>query len=148
MLERFWSSGVVILIFGVLVLGTEFLEKGATRTAIRSESGHALASVLSIALLIHAWLKQRTYIKTWHGLVLSTLVLGLPALACTWLGLNVIRFYSYAPDAGHNIYWFVVQTQDIIVWSGKAVMVIVVLWSIFELAFWLGKRVSPSQARY
>jgi hypothetical protein len=69
-------------------------------------TGARIRLVLCVALLIHSWFMQRRFTRTPQRLVLLTLVLCLPALASIWLGLNVIRFYSYAPesDANANVY--------------------------------------------
>jgi len=135
---RFWSAAAVIVIFGLLVIGS-LLPKPA-RTIANSEPVRAVASVLWIALLAHSWVKQRRYTRTWQGLTFVTLVLCLPTLAAFWLGLNVIRFYSYAPDFDSSVYWVVVQLQSVIQWCGVALGIVVALWSIIEISRWLVKR--------
>jgi hypothetical protein len=130
-LARCWSVTAVIVILGLVLLGF-----------LRSELGHGFASILCLALLTHSWLIQRSYTRTSQRLVFLTLVLCLPALASFWLGLNVIRFYSYDPEPGPDVYTVVILLQNIIEWCTAAVGVAVLLWAIVELARWLAKRVS------
>jgi|GEM_PF-4660506 hypothetical protein len=81
-----WSLIVVFAIFGLVASGM-----------LPSEPGRAVASALCMALMIQSWVMQRRYAKNRERLVLLTLALTLPALASLWLGMNVLRFYSYAP---------------------------------------------------
>ncbi len=102
-LARSWSLIVVFAIFGLVLSGM-----------LLSEPGRAVASVLCMALLMQSWVTQRRYAKSRERLVLLTLALGIPALASLWLGLNVLRFYSYAPESRAHLYSAVVRLQEII----------------------------------
>jgi len=129
-LVRSWSMGIVFCIIGSVLSGF-----------LRSEPGRAFASILCLALLIHSWLMQRRYTRTPQRLVFLTLVFCLPTLASLWLGLNVIRFYSYAPESEPNLYSTVCGLQEVIAWCALAVGMVVVFWTIVDLACWLAKRI-------
>ncbi len=60
-----------------------------------------------------------------------------PILAFLWLGLNVIRFYSYDGEQGIGPYMTVVRFQDAVLTSGLALAVVAALWWTFEFARWL-----------
>ena len=132
-LARFWSVAAVIVILGLVPFGF-----------LGSEPRRAFASILCVALLIHSWFMQRRFIRTPQRLVLLTLVLCLPALASLWLGLNVIRFYSYAPESEASVYSAVIRLQVVIEWCTATVGAVVVFWTIVELARWLVNRISPA----
>jgi len=144
-IERFWSIAAAIVIFGLLALSDDLLR--SANAISFSEAVRAIGSVCCIFLLVHSWLKQRTSTTTWHGLVYCTLVLLLPTLGAIWLGLNVVRFYSYAPDSVPNMYSIVMMVQDVIVWCSAFVGIIAVGWSVFGFACWLGKRLSLPRIR-
>jgi hypothetical protein len=146
LITRFWSAAGVIAIFALFVLG--FLLPKPARIIVDSEPVRAVASIICIALLVHSWVRQRRCIRTWQGLAFVTLVLCLPALAAFWLVLNVIRFYSYAPDSGPNVYSVVIQLQDVTQWCGAALGIVVALWSITEVARRLVKRFLPPIASH
>jgi hypothetical protein len=88
---QLWTVSAAILILGSAGL-------------VGSEPWRAFASFLCIALLIHYWFVQRKRIRSLPRLVFLTLVLSLPALTSLWLGLNVIRYYSYTGDEASNVY--------------------------------------------
>lgn len=96
-----WSLIVVTGIFGLVIV-------------LRSEPGRAVASVVCLALVMQSWFTQRRYVKSRERLVLVALALSLPALASVWLGLNVLRFYSYDPVSDISVYSTVVRLQAII----------------------------------
>jgi hypothetical protein len=141
-IARFWSAAVAFVVLGLVVL-TRFPLPEPTPRIVFSELDLAVASTASITLLVHSIVTQRRYTRTLQGRTLIRLFLLLPALAALWLGLNVIRVYSYAPDAGLNVCWFVVETQDVIVWSGGILGVVVAIWSSIEGALWVVKRFLP-----
>jgi hypothetical protein len=77
-------------------------------------------------------------------LVFLTFVLSLPGLAAVWLGLNVIRFYSYNPDSPPSGYNWVIPSQDAVWWLGCAVASILVLWAmITSICFLVNKTQLP-----
>lgn len=84
-LTRGWSLIGALFIFWLPLAGV-----------LPSEPLRAVASVVCLALVIQSWLTQRKYAMSRERFVLVTIALSLPALASLWLGLNVLRFYSYA----------------------------------------------------
>jgi hypothetical protein len=124
---RWWSLAAVIALFGSILLGTQMQSRDLHPI-------HALVSILCIALLGHSWLTQRRYVRNRQELVFLTLVLSLPGLAAVWLGLNVIRFYSYNPDSPPSGYYWVIPSQDAVWWLGCAVASILVVWAMITFA--------------
>jgi len=129
-LARSWSLIVVLAIFWLVISG------------ILSELGRALASVLCLALIVQSWFAQRRYARNRERLALLTLALSLPALASLWLGLNVLRFYSYAPESAAHVYSAVVGLQKIIGICAYVVGMVVALWTIGELGAFLARGIS------
>jgi hypothetical protein len=130
-LRRGWSMLVLFGVFCLVISG-----------AIRSEPGRAAAAVLSFGLVVQSWFAQRRYAKSRSTLALLSLILSLPALGSVWLGLNVLRFYSYAPESRAPVYSTAVRLQEIIVNCAIAIGIIVFFWSIAEVAKFLGKAIS------
>jgi hypothetical protein len=130
-LARSWSVIAVAAVFGLVVSGS-----------LVSEPGRAVASVLCVALVIQSWVMQRRFARTRERLFLFTLALSLPALASLWLGLNVLRFYSYAPESGAQLYSTVVRLQEVIQSVAYAIGLVVFFWTIVELSCFLADRVS------
>jgi hypothetical protein len=130
-LARSWSLIAVVAIFALVLSGI-----------LLSEPGRAVASVLSMALVIQSWIMQRRYARTRERLVLFTLALSLPAFASLWLGLNVLRFYSYAPESRAQLYSSVVRLQEMIQSVAYAIGLVVVFWTIVELSCFLAERIS------
>lgn len=125
---RSWSFAIVCVILGS-VFGP-----------LRSEVGRALASVLCIALLVQCWYAQRAYVRSRSRFVLVTLALMLPAMAAAWLGINVIRFYSYNGQFENATYSNVIRLQSLLESCVMVVAGVVVLWSIIEGVRALAKR--------
>ena len=67
--------------------------------------------------------------------MLVTLARSPPMMASLWLGLNVIRFYAYAPET-------VVRLPFVVECCAAAVGILILFWAIIELARWLAKRFS------
>ena len=126
---RGWSLIVVIGIFGLVIV-------------FRSEPGRAVASVVCLGLVIQSWFTQRKYVKSRERLVLVALALSLPALASVWLGLNVLRFYSYDPVSDISVYSVVVRLQAIIEGVAYAIGLVVFFWTIVEISCFLAERIS------
>ena len=135
-LARGWSVLAVIVIFGLVLSG-----------ALVSEAARAVASVLCVALLIQSWVIQRRYVRNRERLVFLTLALCLPALASFWLGLNVLRFYSYDGDSPTQTYSTVVRLQGVIQSLAFAVASVVGFWAIVEISCFLAERISDRLAR-
>lgn len=130
-LTRTWSLFAVLIIFGLVVSGI-----------LLSEPGRAFASVLCMLLLIHSWIVQRRYTQSRERLVLLSLALSLPALAALWLGLNVLRFYSYDPESSAQFYSAVVHLQEVVQNLALAVGLVVLFWAIVDLSCFLAGRIS------
>jgi hypothetical protein len=126
---RGWSLLVVIGIFGLVIV-------------FRSEPGRAVASLVCLGLVIQSWFTQRRYVKSRERLVLVALALSLPALASVWLGLNVLRFYSYDPVSDISVYSVVVRLQAIIEGIAYAIGLVVFFWTIVEFSCFLAERIS------
>jgi hypothetical protein len=128
---RSWSLIVVLGVFGLVISGI-----------LLSEPGRAVASVVCLALVMQSWFEQRKYVRSRERFVLVTLALSLPALASLWLGLNVLRFYSYAPESQAQFYSSVVRLQAIIEGLAYAVGLVVFFWTIVEISCFLAERLS------
>jgi len=128
---RSWSLIVVLSVFSLVISGI-FL----------SEPGRAVASVVCLALVMQSWFEQRRYVRSRERFVLVTLALSLPALASLWLGLNVLRFYSYSPESQARLYSTVVRLQAIIDGVAYAIGLVVFFWTIVEISCFLAKCLS------
>lgn len=128
---RFWSrywSLLTALALPVLVFF--FLD---------SQNARMLVSITSFVLLAHTWrVQMRGSQSIWRSL-LWTSVLLLPMLGAIWLGMNVIRgnTYDYAVDYQRhlgdyrqNLYWYVVEAQDWIVWTARVDMAAILLLTV------------------
>lgn len=129
--NRSWSLIVVLCIFWLVASGT-----------LLSEPVRAIASVVCLGLVIQSWFAQRRCVRNRERFALATLALSLPAFASLWLGLNVLRFYSYSPESQASIYTAVISLQKVVGISAYVVGMVVILWTIGELASFLGKRIS------
>ena len=129
--RRGWSMLVVFGIFCLIMSGN-----------IRSQPARAAAAVLSLGLVLESWFAQRRYSRTGSGLALLTFILSLPALGSLWLGLNLVRFYSYEPESRASMYSAAIRLQEVIVDCATAIGIIVFFWSTAEVAKFLGKRIS------
>jgi hypothetical protein len=130
-LARTWSLFAVFVIFGLVVAGV-----------FSSEPGRAVASVLCILLLIQSWVTQRKYLRSRERVVLLSLALSLPALAALWLGLNVMRFYSYDPESPAQFHSAVIHIQEVVQDLALAVGLVVLFWAIVDLSCFLAGRIS------
>jgi hypothetical protein len=130
-LARSWGVLAVFVIFGLVVSGV-----------LASEPARAVASVFCIALLIQSWIMQRRYTRSRERLAFLTLALCLPALASMWLGLNVLRFYSYTGGAPSQSYSTVVRLQGIIQSVAYGAALVVGFWAIVEISCSIAERIS------
>ena len=129
--KRGWSLLLLLTLFLLIMSGT-----------LLSEPGRAVVAVLSFALIAPCWFAQYKHVKSRSRLVLLALVLALPGLGTLWLGLNVIRFYSYAPEAPTSLYSAVVRIQAIVVDLAIVMGLVAMPWSIAEIASVIGKAIS------
>ncbi len=136
--SRYWSL-VVAILFPLFAIATE----SAARLGEYDVVLQAILSVICLALFVHSWFMQRRYTQNKWRLSFFTLLLIFFALVPLWLGLNVIRNYSY--NAGveqmYSLYSDVVILQDAIVWLAKTLCVVVSLWMIVDSGRWLVKRI-------
>jgi len=100
-----------------------------------------------MGLLVQSWFVQRRYASNARRLWLSSLALCLPWLAAMWLGLNVIRFYTYNGAIEHvgtqmNVYGAVIRIQYGLQWCALVLAVVVGIWAILEFAHFVAMRVS------
>ena len=130
-IARSWSVVAVVAILGLVLAGV-----------LVSESARAVASILCLALLSQSWLMQRRYARNRERLVFLTLALSLPALASIWLGLNVLRFYSYNGDSPTETYSTVIRLQEAIQNVALAVALVVGFWAIVEMSCLIAERIS------
>jgi hypothetical protein len=109
--RRYWSLAIAL---GLPVIVFLFMDYQSVR---------AITSIVCMILLVHSWLIQRRYTQNRLVLLCWTFVLLLPMLGAIWLGLNVIRVYTYDYAADYNrhlgdlrrdLYWPVVKIQDLI----------------------------------
>lgn len=131
LLKRSWSIVALAALFCLVI----------SRTG-NSELFRAIAAAVSLGLVAQFWVVQRPFVKTKRGLALLTVILCLPVLGSLWLGLNVVRFYSYDAGSGGNAYGAVVRLQQVIEQSALVTGLVVFYWSVGELASLLGKRIS------
>lgn len=110
---------------------------------VPSEPARLLIAIFSLALVAQSWFVQRRFTKSGSRLILFALIHTLIALGAIWLGLNVVRFYSYAPDLNRaSLYSTVVTMQAAISWCAVPVAVVTFYWLLGETASFLGQRVS------
>jgi hypothetical protein len=146
--DRYWSQAAALLLPVI-----EFTSEGIIRLFMDYEVARAMLSAACIALLVHSWFQQRRYAENKWRHYFWTLFISLVALGPIWLGLNVVRFYSYDVDVDyqrnstlwyHNLYWYVVELQDTIILLAEILGILVFLWMIIDLARWLTKRIGAS----
>jgi hypothetical protein len=130
-LKRGWSLLLLATLFLLIISGT-----------LSSEPGRAVVAVLSFVLIAHCWFVEYKHVKSRSRLVLLALVLALPTLGALWLGLNVIRFYSYAPEAPTSLYSTVVRIQSNVVDLAIVIGLVAMQWSVAEVASGIGKAIS------
>jgi hypothetical protein len=128
---------------GVLAVGIALIMIGVSLT-LRSEAQRATAVLIAAGSIGYAWVRLRNYLQSWLGLgLLGTGLLTL-AIACTWSGLNVVRFCLYDPAiVGTAVYstWYeiVCTTQVILQWCGAVLaLAFVVVLAVFP--FWTRMR--------
>jgi len=134
---RYWSLAAALLLPII-----EFSCEGVIRLFMDYEVARAVLSVACIALLVHSWFMQRRYAQRKWRLVFWTLFLSLVALGPLWLGLNVIRAYSYPENWKTDIalYENICYLQDIVEQLAKVLGIAVFLWVLVDFVRWLVKR--------
>lgn len=116
-----------------LLAGTIALVMLVMSLTLRSEPLRAVAVLIATGSLCYGWIRLRPP-QSGFGLVRLRVAFSMGALACTWSGLNVVRFYLYNPAMeGATIYsaWYeiVCTTQVVIQWflAGLGVVLLVLL---------------------
>lgn len=134
-LDRYWSLAAAILLPVMEIVAESFVRLGEYDEVLR-----AILSVVCLALLVHSWFTQRKYTSSQWRLGFFTLLLSLVALGPVWLGLNVIRYYSYAGEQQYTLYGVVVHLQDVVVWLAETLCAVVSLWVIVDLVRWMKRQ--------
>jgi len=135
---RYWSLGAALIlpVIGIVV------ESTISRSWDCEKITLAVISVVCVALLVLSWFKQRKYTQSKWRLAFFTILLSLLALGPLWLGLNVVRSYSYAGEQPYTLYGAFVHLQDAVVRLAKVLCAVVLLWVVVDLARWIGRRKS------
>ncbi len=136
-IHRYWS---LLLAFVLPVV--EFFSEGGIGHFVDYEITREVLSVICIALLIHSWFMQRGNLQSRWRLAFWTLFLSLVALGPLWLGLNVIRAYSYPENWKTDValYENICYLQDIVEQLAKILGIAVTLWAIADLVRRMRKR--------
>jgi hypothetical protein len=130
-MRRSWSLVLLLCLLLLIISGL-----------LASERARAVIALLSMALVIQCWFAQRRCVRSRSRLVLWTLLLALPAAGSLWLGLNVVRSYSYDGQSGSLLYSTVVRIQEIIVKAATVTGVAAMAWLLGETASLLGQMIS------
>jgi hypothetical protein len=105
-----------------------------------SEPLRGVISIMCIGLAVYQWtIYRRGQRFSLPGFVLLTLT-----MVSLWLGLNVIRYYTYPRHSMGILGWhgLVIRTQELLMWPILCAVLIVTLWAIIDLAHWIARRVS------
>ncbi len=105
---------------------------------LHSEPIRGLLAIGCTLLIVRHW---RWYRRSGTGRRLAYLsaICGGFILAFLWLGLNVVRFYTYDPESVHTwaVHIFVADVQDVLAIPIAGLVVIVFVWSLAYFAHWL-----------
>ena len=128
-----WTSGLLACTIAVIML--------LLSLSFRSEPLRAVGVLLAGGSIWYAWFTFGPRIQSRPGLVLLSVALLTLILACTWSGLNVVRYYLYDPAIeGAAIYSasykIVCTAQVVIQWCG-AVAALVLLVVLAISPFWM-----------
>ena len=100
-----------------------------------------MLAIVCIVLAIYQWkILRRTQRLSLPGLLLLTLV-----MVSLWIGLSVIRFYTYPTDSVRHmlpLYGVVVRAQRLLIWPVVASVFVVTIWTIVRVSRWLSSRAS------
>jgi hypothetical protein len=108
---------------------------------LRSDIVRAVLAVGCTGLMIFQWLIYRKTDRGTQLLFLSLLVRTL-GLSSVWLGLNVVRVYTYDTESPQiwARHMLIVDVQEIIQWTVVALATVVFLGGLLLLARWLNRR--------
>ena len=126
---RYWPLVTIVVALGLVAKGY-----------VLSESLRGVISIACIGLAVYQWTNYRTRQRfSLAGFVLLTLT-----MISVWLGLNVLRAYTYPRHSMEILRWhgLVVRAQELLMWPILGAVLIVTLWAIINLAHWIAGRVS------
>lgn len=108
---------------------------------LRSDIVRAALAAGCTGLMIFQWLIYRKTERGMRLLFLSLLVTTL-GLSSVWLGLNVVRVYTYDPESPQiwARHMLIVDAQEIIQWTVVALATVVSLWGLLLVARRLNRR--------
>jgi hypothetical protein len=97
-----------------------------------SEIVRAALAVTCVGLMAFQW---AIYRRIFFGskFVLLSLIVTWFIVASLWLGLNVVRYYTYNPDDARTWAWHtaVIQIQFPLGWAGILLVPVVAVWLMF-----------------
>ncbi len=127
---QYWPTVAIVVALGLVAKGYVWLE------VLRG-----MLAIVCIVLAIYQWkILRRKQRFSLPGLLLLTLV-----MASLWMGLSVIRLYTYPTDSLRQLlplYGVVVRIQRLLFWSVIASVFVVTIWTIVRISRWLASRPS------
>ncbi len=127
---RYWPSAAIVAALGLVAKGYVLFEP--LRGAL---------AILCVGLAFYQWKtlgrRQRFSLP---GLVLLTLL-----MVSVWMGLGVVRNYTYPADSLRQtlpLYGAVVRAQGLLIWPILGGVLVITIWTIFRVAHWLAARIS------
>ena len=114
----------------------------------QSEVVRAVLAVTCIALMAFQWALYRKTVGGSKFLLLSLIVAWF-TLASLWLGLNVVRYYTYNPESARTWAWhtLVAQIQTPILWAMALLIPVVFTWVLWLFVHWISGRVRNLTSR-
>ncbi len=113
-----------------------------------SEIVRAALAVTCIGLMAFQW---AIYRKRFFGaqLALLSLIVAWFIVASLWLGLNVVRYYTYNPEDARTWAWHtaVIQIQFPLAWAMVLLVPVVAVWLMFLFARWLSSKIRSVVSR-
>lgn len=126
---QYWPSATTVVTLGLVAKGY-----------VLSELLRGVISIACIALAVCQWkIYRRRQRFSLPGFALLALT-----MVSIWLGLNVIRYYTYPGHSMEILRWYglVVRTQELLIWPILGCVLVVTLWAILNLAHWIAGQVS------
>jgi hypothetical protein len=132
-LVRHWALGATITVW---VLSAVAVLNGGFRSEALDEGFRLIVALVGVGLLAYQWQIYRKNIGGIHLAFLSAVLFAL-SVPAIWLGLNVVRFYSYAADNPDStsgwIHEQIIHVQETLVWLGVVVIGVSVVLGISDL---------------
>ena len=127
---RYWPSVALVAVLGLVAEGY-----------VRFEVFRGMLAIVCIVLAIYQWkILRRKQRFSLPELVLLTLL-----MVSVWMGLGVVRNYTYPTDSVRQmlpLYGAVVRAQRYLIWPILGGVLVVTIWTIVRVAHWLAERVS------